>query len=102
MSIDADGLKAAVNGLADDAVATRLLAVCTALVEAEAGDDTPVAILDEAVIRCAGWLRQSNQTLGQMSEIRSHGISAMRASGARALLAPWRPRGGATAGSSRT
>ena len=91
MTLDADTLKASVNGLdkADVAVADRLLAVVIALVEGEA-PDAPSAVQNEAAIRAAAWLFQSQVSIGQMStENRPHASSAIRASGARALLAPW-------------
>ena len=91
VTILAGELQGAVNGLdkADVAVADRLLAVVTALVEGEA-PDAPSAIQNEASIRAAAWLFQSQVSIGQMStENRTHASSAVRASGARALLSPW-------------
>ena len=89
VTIDSTALKAAVNGLDDDTVADRLLAVVTALVEGEA-PDAPSAIQNEAVVRAAAWLFQSQTSIGQMStENRTHASSSIRASGARALLNPW-------------
>ena len=90
--VSAAQLIAAVPGLTDDGEAMRLLVVVCALVDAE-GPDAPLEIRREAAIRCAGWLRQSSVTLGQMGELRAHAVSAVRASGARALLAPWVRRG---------
>ena len=86
--LSAAELIAAVPGLTDADEAMRLLMVVCALIDAEA-PDAPSEIAREAAIRCAGWLRQSSVTLGQLSELRSHGTSAVRASGARALLGPW-------------
>ena len=95
MTIDADGLKAAVTGLVIDADADRLLAVATALHDAEVTDpdDVPEAISNEAVIRCAGWLRQSNVNYFDLGN-RTQAANGMRASGGRALLAPYRARPG--------
>ena len=86
--LSAAELVAAVPGLTDPEEASRLLITVCALVDAE-GPEAPAEIRREAAIRCAGWLRQSSVTLGQLSELRSHGTSAIRASGARALLGPW-------------
>ena len=96
VTVDRAGLLEAVNGLksADDAVVDRLLSVVTALVLKEAGTDTPEAILNEAAIRAVGWLYQSGVSLGQLFDLdhRSHGVSCMRASGARAILSSWKDR----------
>ena len=91
VTIDAATLRSAVNGLdkADAAVADRLLAVVSALVEGEA-PGAPSSIQNEASIRAAAWLFQSQTSIGQMStENRTHASSSIRASGARALLSPW-------------
>ena len=93
MTLTAADLAARVNGLKVEDAA-RLLPVVSALVEVEA-PDAPPAVADEAAVRCAGWLAQTNTTLGQMDALRSHGVSAFRASGARALVAPWVARGAA-------
>ena len=87
MSLTAADLVAAVSGMTA-ADAARLLPVVTALVDAEA-PAAPDAIKREAAIRTAGWLRQSSVTLGQLDQLRGHGVASIRASGARALLAPW-------------
>ena len=82
-------------------IAGRLLPVASALVERFAAD-APVEIRNEAVIRLAGWLRQSPP--GDLVPTGVGGIdftwrpgasrNAMRQSGAVGLLAPWRkPRG---------
>lgn len=82
-------------------VAGRLLPVAVAMVERFAAD-APVEIRNEAVIRLAGWLRQSPP--GDLVPTGVGGIefswrpgasrNAMRQSGAVGLLAPWRkPRG---------
>lgn len=91
MALTAAQLKAAVNGLEDDTEAARLLAVASAAVDVEAHEDTPEAIVDEATIRTAAWLFQSQTNVGrQTMETRTSAASAVRASGARALLAPHR------------
>ena len=82
--------------------AVRLLAVASALVLRVAGEDTPTAIADEAVIRSAGWLARS-QVFGVYESKRGEreftnsgqpgGLSALRHSGALALLRPWRQLG---------
>ena len=87
MTLTAAGLVAAVAGMSA-ADAARLLPVVAALVDAEA-DGAPAAVANEAAIRTAGWLRQSAVTLGQLDQLRAHATSAVRASGARALLGPW-------------
>lgn len=87
VSLTAAELAAAVSGLSD-ADAARLLPVVSALIDREA-PDAPAAVANEAAIRSVGWLRQSGVTLGQLDQLRGHGVSAVRASGARALLAPW-------------
>ena len=91
VTLDSAALRASVNGLdkADVAVADRLLAVVIALVEGE-GPDAPSSIQNEAAIRAAAWLFQSQTSVGQLStENRPHASSSIRASGARALLSPW-------------
>ena len=91
ITIDADTLKASVNGLknADDSVVDRLLAVGIAIVGREA-PDAPEAVANEAVIRSCAWLFQTGVSIGELSvDNRTHAASALRASGARALLSPW-------------
>ena len=91
ITIDADTLKASVNGLknADDSVVDRLLAVGVAIVGREA-PDAPETIANEAVIRSCAWLYQTGISIGELSvDNRTHAASALRASGARALLSPW-------------
>ena len=90
VNLTAAQLKAAVASLDDDTEAARLLAVVSALVERE-GPDAPEVIQNEAIIRAAAWLHQSRVTIGlQTVEQRSHTASCIGASGARALLEPWR------------
>ena len=80
------------------AVAARLLPVVTALVEREAGPDTPEAVANEAAIRCAGWMADSigrayKMEAGDTGETFPSGQhSALRHSGALALLGPWKVR----------
>ena len=87
MSLTAAELEAAVDGMSETDAA-RLLPVVTSLIDREA-PDAPDAIKREATIRAAGWLRQSQTTLGQLDQLRAHAASCVRASGARALLGPW-------------
>lgn len=90
----------------------QVRAVAAALATAEVGDPVdapPAAVLDEAVIRLAGHLARDREAsrllrevvastptddLGSRNEFLSPGDSMrfMRASGARALLAPWKRR----------
>ena len=86
----------------NDAMATRVLGVAQALVERVQGEDTPDAVSNEAVIRSAGWLAHS-QVFGVYESKRGEreftnsgqpgGLSALRHSGALALLRPWRQLG---------
>ena len=81
-----------------DAIAARLLAVASAVV-AQYAPDVPVALANEGVIRVAAHL--ANQSSGAEREVkitehlsvayRAPG-SALRLSGASALLSPWRKR----------
>ena len=75
-----------------DARATRLLSVATALV-LEYAPAAPDALQDEAVIRCAGWLDEqpgaairSERTGDIETSYATSGMSALRHSGAMALL----------------
>ena len=91
VTINAATLKVSVNGLnnATDEAVDRLLSVGIAIVEREA-PDAPSNIQNEAVIRAVAWLFQTGISVGELSvDNRSHAASAVRASGARALLAPW-------------
>lgn len=82
------------------AVANRLHAVATAAVERYAGG-APPAVLDEALLRVAGYLfadEPAAKVLRRLEvpdalniELRTPG-SALRLSGAAALLSPWRVR----------
>ena len=113
MAVDAAGLAAALgiavaeNPPADDpglVEAARLLSLAGALVDAylRDPDDTlecPVAIRDEAIIRTAGHVkgrRNFGQIEGRLKaggahigELQPAARSAVRQSGAAALLAPW-------------
>ena len=78
--------------------AAELLAVVTALVDGYA-PDAPEAVRDEATIRAAGWLAQApaggqrREGTGDIDTSYSPAMTgAMQASGAKALLAPWRVR----------
>ena len=91
-------------GLADDAAgnvtATRLLAVASALVTRYA-PDAPDAIANEGAIRTAGYLSADSPelrtlrklTVGDGLDIEPRAVgSALRLSGAAALLSSWRVR----------
>ena len=82
--------------------AGRLLPVAQALVE-RYGADAPAAIRREAAIRTAGYLAErpawgpggDSETIGPMVKSRDYAageVSALRASGAMALLSPWKVR----------
>lgn len=93
-------LKAAVQGAAADSDerAAGLGAVASAMVEQYA-PDAPVAIKDEAVIRFAGYLAQSDfggigkESIGSRDvEYTVNHANAFRNCGAAALLTRWRVR----------
>ena len=92
VTIDADDLAGLVNQGEDMPTAekTRLLALATAVYESESLQDpdvTPDALSDEFVIRVAGYLAQSRDSIGQLDlGKRSHAQDPARASGARALI----------------
>ena len=76
----------------------RVGATASALVERFA-PDAPAAIRCEAAIRCAGWLREAPaagvrmEAEGEISTTFSPSMTgALRASGAMALLSPWKVR----------
>ena len=82
----------------DDTVTARLGATASALVERYA-PDAPAAIKCEAVIRSAGWLREAPaygarmESEGDISTTYTPSATgALRASGAMALLSPWKVR----------
>ena len=79
----------------DATTAARLLAVATALVMRYAAD-APDAIANEGVLRAAGWLAEQPsaairaETEGDITTSYSPSqMSALRHSGAMALLSPW-------------
>ena len=98
-----DCLKAAI-GEDDDETAKRLGSTAGALVERYA-PDAPQAIKNEAVIRAAGYLREQpaaaarSESTGDISTVfaATH-TSALRHSGAMALLSPWKVRRAGTIG----
>ena len=81
-------------------VATRLLTVCTEVVERYA-PDAPEAIQNEACIRVAAWLWQSSASgvvevkRGERAfmHYRPSLTGALRSSGAMSLLRPYKPVG---------
>ena len=82
----------------DSTTATRLLAVATELVNRFA-PDAPDAVANEAVIRTAGWLAEqpsaaiTSETEADISTSYAPSMqSALRHSGAIALLSPWKIR----------
>ena len=89
--------------IADDvklklALATRLLAVATELVERYA-PDAPEAMQNEATYRCVGWMAEApasglrSQTTGPFKwDYSPAHQGALRASGAMGLLSPWKVR----------
>ena len=95
---DAVACLAAALGIADEGTLERLGAAAAALVERYA-PGAPGAIKNEATIRCAGWLAQQpaasvrSESVGDIrtSYMPAH-LSALRHSGAMALLSPWKIR----------
>ena len=82
----------------DSTTAARLLAVASELVTRYA-PDAPAAIQNEAVIRTAGWLAEqpaaaiTGETEGDIRTAYAPTMqSALRHSGAMALLSPWKIR----------
>ena len=82
----------------NQALADRLHPVAVALVERWA-PAAPEAIQNEATIRCAGWLADTppaslqSEQYGDVSVTWATGqLSALRHSGAMALLSPWKVR----------
>ena len=91
-----DQLAAAIGSTAE--IAERLGPVASALIE-EYADGAPIPIKNEAVIRCSGWLFGSKprgltaiKFSGTDLEFSSTDASALRASGAMALLTRWKVR----------
>ena len=84
----------------DAPTATRLLAVVSELVTRFA-PDAPSAISNEAALRAAGWLNEApasgarSESIGDISTSYSPAMTGgFRASGAMALLSPWKVRRG--------
>ena len=82
----------------DDATTVRLGETAAALVERYA-PGAPAAIKCEAVIRCAGWLREApaygarSESEGDISVTYTPSATgALRTSGAMGLLSPWKIR----------
>lgn len=78
--------------------ASQLLNVSTALV-IEYAPAAPAALQDEAAIRCAGWLAEQpgasirSESTGDIStSYATNNLSALRHSGAMALLTRWKVR----------
>ena len=102
VTLDAAELAAALG--VESAIATRLLPVASALVEKYA-PAAPEAIQNEATIRTSGWLSEQpaaavrSERIGdiQTDYSPSH-LSALRHSGAMALLTGWKVRRGGTIG----
>ena len=84
----------------NNTLADRLLAVASALVTRHA-PAAPDAVANEAALRCAGWLKDQpsssvrSRSVGPLSADYSPSMtSALRHSGAMALLSPWKVRRG--------
>ncbi|MDE2652552.1 MAG: hypothetical protein OXI71_01940 [Gemmatimonadota bacterium] len=103
VTINADALGTAIG--ADATTAARLLRVASEIVTRYA-PDAPDAIQDEAVIRVAGWLRDSPSAgiLQRRVGEREYALhrptltSALRSSGAMSLLRPYRSVGAGVCG----
>ena len=98
MAVDAAALATALA--VPVAEGTRLLPIAESLVTAYLrGGEAPAAIYDEAIIRTAGHVRTRSpshmsdggrvKTSGSQIDITAGARSAVRASGAAALLSPW-------------
>ena len=98
MAVDAAALATALA--VPVAEGTRLLPIATALVDAYLrGGEAPAAIRDEAIIRTAGHVRTRSpahmadggrvKTAGLQIDLTAGARSAVRVSGAAALLSPW-------------
>ena len=102
VTITESELSTAINDLTGSSA--RLLPVARAIVSKYAGASTPTEILNEAVIRVAGFLLESpasnlrSMTLGDLRRTwtPTH-VSALRHSGAQALLSQWKVRRGSLA-----
>ena len=104
VTVNATELATAVDGGLDPATAIRLLAVSRELVERYC-PEAPDQVANEAVIRCSGWLADQpsapirSQSVGPMSlDFEPSRQSALRHSGAMALLSPWKIRRGGAIG----
>ena len=82
----------------DHTRAGRLMLAAAALVEAYA-PAAPIAVKDEAVLRCVGWILQApetglrSRTVGPISADYVPSMTgALRMSGGKGLLSPWRVR----------
>lgn len=98
MAVTIDAIQLAGALPADLSLADRLHPVAVALVERYA-PKAPEAVQNEAVIRTAGWLSEQppagvrSESLGDETyEYAPAMVSALRHSGAMALLSPWRVR----------
>lgn len=103
VTLNAEALQGAAK-LETTAEATRLLSVATELVNRYASG-APDSMLNEAVIRVAGYLSdqpssaRTRSIVGPISEsYRADHLSALRNSGAMALLSPWKVRRGGAIG----
>ena len=97
VTLDAAALATATG--ADAATTARLLPVVSAVVERYA-PDAPADVQNEAAIRLAAWLDQSQDAIGLQSidisgvsttALNDHG-AAFRRSGAKGLLSSWATR----------
>ena len=98
LTLSAPELAAAIHS--DASTAARLLPVVEAMVERHA-PNAPQAIRNEAAIRAAGWLHGQpmanirERSAGPLSASYTPSMqSALRHSGAMALLSPWKIRRG--------
>ena len=86
-------------GSMGEATRRELFAIACELVNLEGGETAPDSVSNEAVVLTAAYLQKrqggavSEQKIGDLNiKYRAVG-SAVRLSGARALLSPWRERG---------
>ena len=87
----------------NQALADRLHPVAVALVE-KYSPTAPSAVQDEATVRCAGWLAEqpaaaiTSEATGDIAtRYAINNVSALRHSGAMALLSGWKVRRGGAA-----
>ena len=103
VTIDTAALRQAIGGT--ESIAARLLPVATEIVTRYA-PEAPDAIQNEAVIRVAGWLRDSPSSgfmeakrgAREYTLHRAHLTGALRSSGAMALLRPYKAVGAGLCG----